>query len=191
MSTGRTAIVYLTATSLDGYIADPQSSLDWLFAVEGGESAIAEAESFMSGVTVQVEGSATYRWVVEKEQLLERPEKWQAFYGDRRTFVFTSRDDLPVVPGADVVFVGGPVTQHIDTIVAAAGGGDVHLVGGGDLAVQFARIGRLDAIRLSIAPVTLGGGARLLPAYFDSTRLRLTEVHQTGQFIHAEYDVLR
>lgn len=183
-------IIYATATSLDGYIADANNSLDWLFAVEGGDDAIAEGESFMAGVTVQIEGSTTYRWVVDHEGLLDHPEKWSTFYGDRKTFVFSSQADLPLVPGADIQVVNGPVADHIDAIVAAAGTGDVHLVGGGALAAEFAAIGRLDAIYLSIAPVTLGAGAPLFPASFDSSRLRLTEVHQTGQFVQAEYYVL-
>lgn len=183
-------IVYATATSLDGYLADAQGSLDWLFAVEGGDDAIAEGASFMEGVTVQVEGSTTYQWVVEHEGMLEHPEKWQRFYGNRKTFVFSSRSDLAIVPGADIEVLSGPVADHVDAILAAARSGDVHLVGGGALAAAFAAIGRLDAVHLSIAPVTLGAGAPLLPGRFDSTRLRLTRVHQTGQFVQAEYDVL-
>ena len=185
-----TRIVYATATSLDGYLADTDNSLDWLFAVEGGDAAITEGESFMAGVTVFVEGSTTYRWVVEHEGLLDDPAKWQTFYRDRKTFVFSSRTDLPIVPGADIEVLNGPVADHIGTIRAAAGGGDVHVVGGGALAAEFARGGHLDAIYVSIAPVTLGSGAPLLPARFDSSRLRLREVHRTGQFIQAEFDVL-
>lgn len=185
-----TRIVYATATSLDGYIADRNNSLDWLFAVEGGDEAMAEGEAFMAGITVQVEGSTTYRWLLEHEALLADPEKWQTFFGARKTFVFSSQPDLPLVPGADIEVLSGPVASHIATILAAAGDGDVHLVGGGALAAEFAAAGHLDAIYLSIAPVTLGGGAPLFPAAFDSRRLRLTDAHQTGQFIQAEYDVL-
>jgi hypothetical protein len=56
-----TRIAYATATSLDGYLADANGSLDWLFAVEGGAQAMAETEAFLSGVAVQIEGSTTYR----------------------------------------------------------------------------------------------------------------------------------
>jgi dihydrofolate reductase len=184
-----TRIVYATATSLDGYLADADGSLDWLFAVDGGAQATADGDAFMSGVTVQVEGSTTYRWVIEREQLVDHPGKWQTFYGDRKTFVFSSRADLPIVAGADVQFVNGAVANHLDAILAAAGKGDIHVVGGGALAAQFADIGRLDSIHLSIAPVTLGAGAPLFPSYLDSSRLRLTKLHQTGQFIQAEYDM--
>lgn len=184
-----TRIVYATATSLDGFLADADDSLDWLFAVEGGDDSLGELESFVSGVTVMVEGSTTYRWVLEHESLLENPEKWQEFYGDRKTFVFSSQPDLPLVPGADVEVINGSVSTHIDKIRAAAGSGDVWVVGGGGLAAEFAEGGHLDAIQVSIAPVTLGAGAPLFPASFDSTRLRLTDVHQTGQFIQAAFEV--
>lgn len=185
-----TRIVYATATSLDGYLADDGGSLDWLFAVDGGEETLAELEAFTAGVTVLVQGSTTYLWVLEHEKLLESPEKWQTLYGDRLTFVFSSQTDLPLVPGADIVVMSGPVGEHIETIVNAADGGDVWVMGGGALAAGFATIGHLDEIQISIAPVTLGGGAPLFPAYFDSSRLRLTEVHQTGQFIQAVYELL-
>jgi dihydrofolate reductase len=128
-----TRIAYATATSLDGYLADANGSLDWLFAVEGGAQAMAETEAFLSGVAVQIEGSTTYRWVIEREELVDYPGKWQTFYGNRKTFVFSSRTDLPIVAGADVEFVSGAVANHLDTIRAAAGEGDIHVVGGGAL----------------------------------------------------------
>ncbi|MGN6724247.1 MAG: dihydrofolate reductase family protein [Marmoricola sp.] len=184
-----TRIVYATATSLDGFLADADNSLDWLFAVDGGDDALTELSAFVSGVTVMVEGSTTYRWVLEHESLLENPEKWQEFYGDRKTFVFSSQSDLPIVPGADIEVLNGPVGSHIERIREAAGGGDVWVVGGGGLAVEFADGGHLDGIQVSIAPVTLGAGAPLFPAPFDSARVRLTGVHRTGQFIQAEYEV--
>jgi dihydrofolate reductase len=183
--------VYATATSLDGFLADPDDSLDWLFAVQGGEESLAELEPFTAGVGVMVEGSTTYRWVLEHERLLDSPGKWQEFYGDKTTFVFTSRTDLPLVPGADIRVVSGEVADHLDAIRAAAGGKDVWIVGGGDLAGQFDRAGALDEIRLSVAAVTLGSGAPLLPRRIESDRLELVEVGRTGQFAQLRYDVRR
>jgi len=185
-----TRFVYATATTLDGYLADPNHSLDWLFVVDGGEESLGAMETFIHAVGVMVEGSSTYRWIVEHESLLEHPEKWQEFHGDRPTFVFTSRTDLPVIPGADVRFVSGEVSSHLPTIRDLAGDKDVWLVGGGDLVGQFADAGALDEIHVSIAPVTLGAGAPLLPRVLDSTRLRLVEVSRAKQFINAVYEVV-
>jgi dihydrofolate reductase len=184
-----TRFVYATATTLDGYLADPNHSLDWLFVVEGGEQSLGELETFVNGVRVMVEGSSTYLWVLEHENLVEHPEKWQEFYGDRTTYVFTSRTDLPVVPGADVHFVNGAVVDHLAAIRAAAGDEDVWIVGGGDLVGQFADAGALDEIHVSIAPVTLGAGAPLLPRQLDSTRLHLFDLSRAGQFAQAKYRV--
>jgi len=184
-----TKIAYATATTLDGYLADPSDSLDWLFAVDGGDEAMAELGDFVAGVGVLVMGSSTYEWVIRHENLLAEPEKWQQFYDQRPTFVFTSRADVARIPGADIRFVNGAVADNIGEIVAAAGEKDVWVMGGGDLAAQFARAGHLDEIQVSVAPVMLGGGAPLFTGEFLSDRLELTDVHQTGQFAQLTYRV--
>ena len=78
-----------TVATLNGWIADEQNSLDWLFAVEGG--AEPDASLVPQNATVLVEGSTTYQWVLEHEDILTHPEKWRNFHGDRPTFAFTTR----------------------------------------------------------------------------------------------------
>jgi len=181
--------IYRTATTLDGFIADSENSLTWLFAVEHDDAEGEEYARFLQHVSVYVEGSTTYEWVLREANLLAEPEKWQGYYGDRPTFVFTTRE-LPRPDGADVRFLSGPVPDALPEIRAAASGGDIWVTGGGDLAGQFFEAGALDRVELSIAPVTLGCGAPLLPRRIDSTRLRLDTVAAHGQFIAASYDVL-
>src|SRR3712207_7879069 len=60
---------------------------------------------------------------------------------------------------------------------AAAGDRNVWVVGGGDLAGQFADVGLLDELIVSIAPVTLGAGAPLLPRRIDRKSTRLNSSH--------------
>ncbi|GAB2525130.1 dihydrofolate reductase family protein [Paramicrobacterium agarici] len=181
-----TRIVYNTATSLNGFIADEENSLDWLFAVESGEAP--DHDAFMREVGVIVEGATTYEWVLDSTKLLEHPDKWSSFFGDHPTFVFTSRD-LPIPEGADVRLVSGDVEQHLDDIVRAASGLDVWLVGGGELVGQFYDIGALDEIQVSIAPTALTGGAPLFPRDTDPGDLELTEVKRYGGFAHLCYTV--
>ena len=183
-------VIYRTATSLDGYIADSEDSLAWLFAVENDDAQQAEYRRFLEGITVLAEGSTTYEWVLRETNLLSEPERWQGYYGERPTFVFTSRR-LPTPEGADVRFVNGSVQDLLPGIRAAAAGGDIWLTGGGDLAGQFFEAAALDRIDVSIAPVTLGSGAPLLPRRIDSTRLRLAGVGAQGQFVVASYEVSR
>jgi dihydrofolate reductase len=73
----------------------------------------------------------------------------------------------------------------------AADGRNIWLVGGGDLAGQFADEGLLDEILLSIAPVTLGAGAPLLPSRLLSSELTLTGVDRDEHFAFLSYQVRR
>ena len=181
-------VVFDTATSLNGWIADERGSLDWLFAVPGGDTAADGL--FPAGATVQVEGSTTYEWVLAHEDLLAHPERWRGFFGDMPVFVFTTRA-LPVPEGADVRFVSGPVVDVLPEIRAAAGDGDVWVVGGGDLAGQFLDAGALDEIALSVAPAALTGGAPLLPRTVGAQRLTLVSATAVGQFARLVYAVGR
>jgi dihydrofolate reductase len=188
MAASSQRVIYNTATSLDGHIADSDNSLGWLFAVVPDEPTNARQAGFMADVGVMVEGSTTYEWVLAEADLLAQPQRWQEFYGQRPTFVFTTRE-LPPVPGADIRFVRGPVLEALPDIRAAAGGRNVWVVGGGDLAGQFLDIGALDEVAVSLAPVTLGSGAPLLPRRLESDRLRLVSATVDGQFVHAVYSV--
>jgi dihydrofolate reductase len=69
----------------------------------------------------------------------------------------------------------------------AAGGSDVWIVGGGELAAQFYDAGALDEIAISIAPVALTSGAPLFPRRVESDRLRLVEARQVGQFARLRF----
>lgn len=185
--------VYNTATSIDGFIADPENSLEWLFSVPGGlpeedrevESPLDEFGEFLAGVGAICMGSTTYEWVVEHEQAVEHPEKWVY---EQPAWVFTSRD-LPVVPGADIRFVSGDVAPVHAEMTAVAGDRNRWIVGGGELVGKFFDAGLLDEIVVSLAPVFLGAGAPLLPRQILADHLELTESKQSGQFASLTYRV--
>lgn len=181
-------VVYETATSIDGWIADADDSLSWLFAVpieDGDRAGLAPPAA-----PVQVMGSTTYLWVLEEMGALEDPARWTRAFAPAEVFVFTSRE-LPVPDGVGITFLSGDVSTHIDTLRRAADGGDVWIVGGGDLAAQFMEAGELDEIVLSIAPVMLGSGAPLFPRRLDADRLSLVSATQVGGFARLAYRVSR
>ena len=180
------SVIFNTATTVNGYLADTQDRLDWLFEVPDAHP----DDEFMSTVGVLVMGSTTYEWVLNHESLLEHPEKWHAFFGDRPTFVFTTRE-LDAPAGADVRFVRGEVADQLPAISEAAAGRHIWVQGGGDLAGQFLDAGALDEIVLSVAPVFLPEGRALLPRDVRSDRLSLTSVEQQGQFGVLRYAVTR
>jgi dihydrofolate reductase len=184
------ATQYYTATSLDGYIADENDSLDWLFEVDradGGEQSFA---AFFADVRAMAMGATTYEWVLGHERVLDEPDKWRGWYGDTPCWVFTHRT-LPAVSGANIVFAQGDVAPVHEQMVDAAGGRNVWLVGGGDLVGQFADRQLLDEIIVGVAPVTLGRGAPLLPRRLTASRLELVDVSRDRQFARLRYRVSR
>lgn len=182
------ATQYLTATSLDGYIADPDNSLDWLFRIQQGEDAKERWEGFLAQVGAMVMGATTYEWCLAHDDMVRHPEKWHEYYADRPCWVFSHRD-LPAVPGADLRFVQGEVTTAHADARTAAGGRNVWLVGGGELVGTFHDAGLLDEVVVHVAPVTLGAGAPLLPRRIEGLQLR--DLRRNGQFAELTYAVPR
>ena len=172
-------VQYYCATTLDGYIADPDDRIDWLTGYEGtyeGEDRepgpMSEGggyEAFYAEVGALVSGSVTYEWV------LEHAKEWP--YAGKPCWVLSSRDQpKPDHPDADVRVVRGEVGDLYGEMVASAGERNLWIVGGGPVASQFAEAGLLDEVHLTVVPVVLGAGKPLfeqgLPEPLQLTRAR-------------------
>src|SRR5689334_11986027 len=142
------ATIYYTATTLDGFLATTDNSLDWLFEVPGSAEAESGVDGFLAGVGALAMGSTTYEWVLEHENMLAEPHKWVEWYADRPTWVFSHRD-LPVIPGADIRVTSDDVRTVHAEMAEAAGERDIWLMGGGDLVGQFDDAGLLDRVMVS------------------------------------------
>ena len=177
---------YYTATSLDGFIADADNSLDWLFTRKRRDNGPLNYGEFIAEVGAIAMGSTTYEWILDHEFRGKDPAEWKWPY-DVPCWVFTHRE-LQVVPNARIEFTSADVATVHEAMVAAAGDRNVWIVGGGDLAGQFADAGLLDEVIVMIAPVTLGGGAPLLPHRIE---LVLDELGRNGDFACAKYSVVR
>ena len=173
---------YFTASSVDGFIADPDHSLAWLLSREVDADGPMSHRAFMQSVGAIAMGATTYRWILDHEAD-DAGLHWPYTVP---SWVF-SHHELPGAPG-DIRFVRGPVSSVHAEMAAAAAGRDVWVVGGGDLAGQFADAGLLDEVWVQYAPVTLGSGAPLLPRALE---LRLEEVARNGDFACARYSVAR
>ncbi|MGO2053497.1 dihydrofolate reductase [Arthrobacter sp. MYb211] len=181
-----TQIIFDAAVTLNGFLADENHSLQWLFDVPGaGEP---DPGLLPQNVGVHVEGANTYLWVLEHENLLAEPAKWQKLYGDKPTYVFTHRQ-LPIPEGANVKLVSGSASEQLPELRRAAGEADIWVLGGGELLGQFLDIDALDRLALTIAPATVAGGAALLPRSIGSERLELAEARQAGPFARLVYRV--
>jgi dihydrofolate reductase len=174
--------VYYCASSLDGYIAEADDSLDWLLNYQGSfEHGAAESdpmseggayESFYEGVRALVAGSATYEWILDHLAVAGGGE-WP--YRGKSCWVLSSRElRLPESEGVDVRIVDASVGELYGEMAALAGDGVLWVVGGGNVASQFADEGLIDEVHVTVVPVVLGAGKPLFDRRLPNGPLQLT-----------------
>ncbi|HNB21410.1 MAG TPA: dihydrofolate reductase family protein [Candidatus Melainabacteria bacterium] len=176
---------YYTATSLDGYIADENNSLDWL--LQFGEPADSYPP-FIAEVGAIAMGSTTYEWLLNHEiyKDSDNPKPWPY---EQPTWVFSTRN-LRQVANADIRFCRGDVEPVHREMVAVAGQKNIWVVGGGELAGMFFDKGLLDEMIITITPVTLAGGAPLFPRRIAAPPLKVVAVQQFGKhFVEVRYEI--
>ncbi len=182
---------YYAATTLDGYIAESDDTLDWLLKYEGSyegadsDQGQAGYETFYGGIGALVSGSTTYEWV------LEHGSAWP--YAGKPCWILSSRE-LPKPEGedVDVRVVSGEVPDLIDEMLASAGERDLWIVGGGNVASQFADHGLLDRVEVTVVPVVLGEGKPLFERRLPGGPMQLlgTRTHSSGM-VSLDYEIKR
>lgn len=167
---------YFTASSLDGFIATEDDSLDWLFPL--GDANATSYPTFIKEVGALAMGSATYEWMLRHAEKV-KAETGSAWPYAQPAWVFSKRS-LPKIPGAAISYVQGDVRPVHAAMRAAAGDKNIWIVGGGDLAGQFHDAGFLDEVLVQVASVTLGKGKQLFPRRLTNPPLALVSVRQVG-----------
>jgi dihydrofolate reductase len=199
--------------SLDGFLAGPNPSEEhplgeggmqlheWAFALaawrephgrDGGE--VNASTAVMERMTANVGAVVMGRRMFGGGPGPWGDEPWQGWWGEEPpfgvpVFVVTSHAREPLVKDGGTTFHF--VTDGVESAYAqardAAGDGDVSLAGGADVAQQLLRAGLLDELTLSVVPVLLGGGTRLLDNLGDVVRLEQVDVVQAPGVTHLRY----
>ena len=177
---------FYTATSLDGFIATEDDSIDWLFPL--GDLNNSSYPQFITEVGALAMGSATYEWMIRNANTVAK-ETGSPWPYTQPTWVFTSRN-MPLIEGADVRFVNGDVKPIHAEMAAAAGDRNIWIVGGGDLAGQFYDAGLLDELILQIGSVILGKGKQLFPRRVLWPTLNLISTRQmASSMVELRYEI--
>jgi len=160
------------AASLDGFIARKDGSVDWLETSDdfaGGVTMAPEAvEAFLETIDCYVMGSRTYETALRFEA---QGFGWS--YGDKPTFVLTSRD-LPRIRDT-VEFHSGDLAQFVNGRLRPAFH-SIWFVGGGMVAAECLRRGLADEVCYSIVPVLIGDGIPFFERLDRDVALHLVEV---------------
>ncbi len=169
-------VVLFIASSLDGYIATKDDSLEWLFKVEGeGDNGFSE---FYETVDTVIMGKKTYDWLIN-QKLEEFPYKNKACY----VFTRSSTED-----NEDAKFVNEDVVQFTNTLKAQEGK-NIWIVGGGELLHSFIKEKLVDEMIITVAPQIIGEGIPLFKAGNYQIELKLRGTRTFNQFVELHYTV--
>jgi dihydrofolate reductase len=205
------------SVSLDGYVAGPDQSEEnplgvggmdlhrWVFeleawrrqqGLEGGEvnastPVVEEAQSNV-GATVMgrnMFGGGPGPWSGDPP--------WKGWWGDnppfhKPVFVIThhAREPLEMEGGTTFIFVTDGIESALEQAKRAAGGLDVVLGGGANVAQQYLAAGLVDEFELHIVPILLGEGERLLDNVGDLELEQMRGIEAPG-VTHIKYRVVR
>jgi dihydrofolate reductase len=201
--------------SLDGFVAGPNQSVDnplgeggeelhqWVIVLaawrqphgrEGGEvnasSPVLEEALENIGATIMgrnMFGGGPGPW--------DEAEPWGGWWGEdppfhTPVFVLThhEREPLEKQGGTTFHFVSDGIESALEQAREAAGGKDVRLGGGADVARQYLRAGLIDELQLNLVPILLGGGERLFEGLGgDEVKLELDRVVDAPGVTHLRY----
>jgi len=197
-----TRVLAAITTSVDGYVAGPDDGPgrglgeggerlhNWVFggpwtydAKPQGEPSGEDAawlEATMSGLGAVVGG----RWTYEAADHWGDENPWGVQF-----FIVTHRPEEEPDGGA-FTFVSG-VREAIERARDAAGGKDVHVMGGAEVIRQALDEGLVDELTIIVAPVVLGGGKRLFEGFDRQLELEHAGIRQSPHATFIDYRVKR
>jgi riboflavin biosynthesis pyrimidine reductase len=176
-------VVWYTAMSMDGRIADAANSLEFLKTIRSGEEGGGDDfATFLASIDAVVVGATTLRW------LIDGGHGWP--HDDLPTWLVSHDEDLVDRVGPTrrpFQRFAGDVGELFATI-EAQGYKRVWLCGGGAVAGQTLAAGRIDEVVVTIAPTALGAGPNLFDAAALPQRLfTLADVGRAGSAVRLRW----
>ena len=168
----RKTILFI-ASSLDGYIAKTNGSVDWLPV-----NCSSGYDDFYKSIDTVIMGKKTY------DQVLT----FGAYpYKDKKSYVLThdtqSNDE-------NIQLVNN-VEKLTKNLLTTSTGSDIWLVGGAEIITTFMNLGLIDEIILSIIPVVLGSGIPLFANIQKETKFQLIKTTEYDALVELHYKVLK
>lgn len=152
------------ATSLNGKIAKPDGSVDWLESIPNPEKTDYGYAEFIDSIDTTIQGYTTYNQIINWD--IEFP------YKGKKNFVLTKKQNIE-----NTEFVDFITENHVDFIkdLKRQEGGDIWLIGGGQANTMVLNAGLLDEIQIFVMPIILSGGIDLFDVFPQETQLKLLE----------------
>ena len=166
-------VFFYGCITMDGYLADKNHSLDWLY--QTGSIEETGYESFYKDMDITIMGKRTFREI-------ENLENIESLYPTTQNYVFTHAERLSV---KEFIPINGDVVEFVKQI---EGDKNIWIVGGNTILAPLLDHDMVDHMIIQIAPVLLGTGIPLFLQKEALKRFCLKEVKKYGQFAELVYD---
>src|SRR4051794_37983077 len=205
------------SVSVDGYVAGPNQTQEeplgeggeglhsWVVALkrwremqgmEGGEENVSTSvlDEETANVGAEIMGRGKFGPASRGPW---GDDAWQGWWGDdppfhKPVFVLTHHEREPLtLSDTTFTFVTDGIGSALERAREAAGQRDVFIGGGADVINQYLAAGLVDELALSVAPVILGGGARLFEGVGSYVKLELVRTVDAPGVTHVKYRVIR
>ncbi len=168
------------ATSLDGFIARENGSIDWLTEYENSSETDYGYPEFYSSIGTVLMGRKTY------EQVLNFGVPWP--YGEKKAYVFT-RQKEPLRREKNVEFVSGDIEEFVRRLKENTEE-DIWLVGGSQLIKVFLKENLVQDLIIFVVPIILGSGIPLFDRIGKEIRLKLINTERyESRLVRVEYEI--
>jgi dihydrofolate reductase len=177
-SAGTGKVVVNRGMSLDGFIAGPGDSQDWVFDFISNDAPWQKEAAASTGAML-----VGRRTVEVGERMEANNDRGTQSRGEGYPFhgpIFVLTHQPPDPPDPDVTYLSGDIGEAVATALAAAGGKDLQILGA-DVAAQCLRRGLVDEILVQVLPVLLGDGIRFSAPGLDRIDLEpVSSTHADG-----------
>ncbi|EUJ51545.1 dihydrofolate reductase family protein [Listeria fleischmannii] len=167
------SVYFYGCTSMDGYLADHNGRLDWLYQTGSAEET--NYEAFYKQMDVMIMGKKTYAEI-------EHLENIESLYASTENYVFTHEKELSLKSFKPVK---GDVVRFVRDFAPDK---NIWIVGGNSVLAPLLDENMVDKLFIQVAPVLLGEGIPLFTQKQDEKRYRLVEVNQFGPFAEMVFE---
>ena len=164
-------IILFIASSLDGYIARVDGSIDWL-----PENTASGYDDFIKSIDTVIMGKKTYDQVLT---FGDYP------YKDKKSYVFTRNNEYSKDEHTEFVH---DVDRLVKNILSDSGT-NIWLIGGAEIISAFVNLGFVDEIIISIIPIVLGKGIPLFKDIEKEVKLELIKTTDYDTLVELHYKI--
>jgi len=166
-------VILNIATSLDGFIARKDGSVDWLPEINNTKEDYGMKE-FLDSVGTVILGNTTYA-------------QFGAHYPNKKCFVFSRKNSGKK---DNITYVYSNVKDFINGL--SENDGNIWLVGGADIVKEFLKNNLIDEFVITVIPTVLGEGIPLFGDGCGEHKLKLQNIlSYDSSVIQLRYQLVR